>query len=456
MKPKRLLFPAALVLVALLATGCEWARWLRLLSLKKQFGQVERYVRIDDQDGLTMHLLKPVVYADDLSLLIADETSRSTNGHRMQWLWTYEKQTLGPAPAPGSWDLAFTMTFENSKFCELRFDKRFLGIMPKPLIIGLLRSFGQAEINIKRGTLAMKWVGPGPGQKVELPTRSQVTNLLGDPFLVTGSKESRTYLYKYYQKVPKPCPPSERLGWATFTFNGDGEEISSSRGVMGNVAWSMTRLEGQTEPRVTFSLEPLSVEPVAIQLPDEITADYIGRYEEPGGTVLNLGHDGEAFIFSWTKEKSGGWCAALPECTNAFFGLPMGVPCGTFYRDASGVVTGLVARLEGPGTLFTKVADRLPVTSQAVPLNPAAYAGCVGRYKASWGGFVNISRKEDQLLWQGEATRVRVPIYPSSETNFFFKAVDSPLTFVRNENGEATKLIVHYNGRNAEAVKVNK
>jgi Domain of unknown function (DUF3471) len=454
MKLKRLFFVAALLVLALLVSGCQWARWLRLLSLKKQLAQVERYVRIDDQGDLTLHFLKPVVYAEDLSLLIADETARTTNQNRVEWVWIYEKQTAAGTTALAEFDLPFTIGFENSKFSELRFGERFLALMPKPLILGLLRSVGQAEVNIRRGTVAMKWVGPGPDQKVELPTRAQLTSLLGAPFSITESNGTRTCLYKYYQKVPRNCPPCERLAWAKFTFAGEGEEIASSQGVIGNVGWHMVRVQGEPQPRVTFSLEPLSVEPVAINLPDAITTDYIGQYKEPGGTVLNIGRDGEAFVVSWRKENTGGWCEALPEYTNAFFGLPIGLPRGTFLRDTGGAVTGLVAQLEGPGTLFTRFADQPPKPPAAVRVAPAVYSACAGRYKASWGGAVIISHAGEQLFWQNEFVRARVPLYPASETDFFFKAVDSPLTFVRNEQGEVTKLIVHYNGRHAEAVKV--
>ena len=48
----------------------------------------------------------------------------------------------------------------------------------------------------------------------------------------------------------------------------------------------------------------------------------------------------------------------------------------------------------------------------------------------------------------------RLPLYAASETNFFFKAVESPLTFVKNPDGEVTKFVLHYNGHAAEATKL--
>jgi len=330
-----------------------------------------------------------------------------------------------------------------------------LVVMPKPLVVGLLRSVGQAEVEVQHGTVKMKWVGPGPNQKVELPTKAQVTALLGPPFLITDSKGKRTHLYKYYQKQ-SDRPPAERLAWAKFTYEGEGEEIASSEGVIGNVGWRMTRVPGQPEPQVTFALLPLSVEPVAIKLPAEISDDYVGQYREPGGTVLSLGRDGDVFVTSWVNGQSGGWCAALPELTNTFFGVPQGLPRGRFLRDQGGAVTGMVAQLQGSGTLFTKVANQLPKAPAVVQVDPKVYAACAGRYQASWGGIVTLSCRGEQLFWQNENVRARLPLYPASETNFFFKAVESPLTFVKNTRGEVTKFILHYNGKEAEGVKVNK
>jgi len=88
MRLSRLALWVMIAALGLLATGCEWGRWMRLLSFKKQLAEVERYVRVEDQGGLRLHLLKPVVYADDLSLLIEGETSRTTNGNQVTWLWS--------------------------------------------------------------------------------------------------------------------------------------------------------------------------------------------------------------------------------------------------------------------------------------------------------------------------------------------------------------------------------
>jgi len=108
-----------IVALGLLATGCEWARWMRLLSFKNQLAKLDRYVKVEDQAGLRLRLLKPVVYADDLSLLIDGETARTTNGNQITWLWSYEKQSAGTSTETGDFGMSFTMSFKDQKLSEL-------------------------------------------------------------------------------------------------------------------------------------------------------------------------------------------------------------------------------------------------------------------------------------------------------------------------------------------------
>ena len=45
-------------------------------------------------------------------------------------------------------------------------------------------------------------------------------------------------------------------------------------------------------------------------------------------------------------------------------------------------------------------------------------------------------------------------LFPISETEFFLKVVDAQVTFVKNEQGQVTQLILHQNGRNMTAKKI--
>ncbi len=42
---------------------------------------------------------------------------------------------------------------------------------------------------------------------------------------------------------------------------------------------------------------------------------------------------------------------------------------------------------------------------------------------------------------------------PESETEFFYKTVDAQMTFVKDNEGHVTDLILHHNGQNLRATK---
>jgi hypothetical protein len=453
MKKRHLAVLPVLAALGILVTGCEWGRWLRLLSLKKQWAHVERHVRVEDKEGLSITFIKPVVYADDVRLLIDGEMLRSTNRNQESWSWIYEKQSLGPHLEAGDYGMSITFGFENHKFNRMQFSDRFLTLMPKPVVLGMLRAVGRADLDIKRGTADVKWVGVGPGETVQLPTRQQILTSLGTPFLITESNQTRTLLYKYYQKTVNACLPAEQLAWAKFTIRASDDQVLSSEGAIGSVGWGLTRVADEAEPRVIFAMSPLSVEPVTLQLPPEVADEYVGLYGEPGGTQVSLGRDGDTLVACWKKEPSGGWCTVAPEATNIFFGLPMGTPRFTFLRSPGGAVTGLVTKATGPELYFTKTAAQLPPGPTTVKLDPQVYAACAGWYKGSWGGMAIISHEGERLFWQNPGVQARVPLYAASETNFFFKAVESPLTFERNEKGEVTQFVLRFCGKTATAVK---
>jgi hypothetical protein len=45
-------------------------------------------------------------------------------------------------------------------------------------------------------------------------------------------------------------------------------------------------------------------------------------------------------------------------------------------------------------------------------------------------------------------------LFPTSETEFYYKVVEAQVTFVKNEQGQVTQLILHQNGRNMPAKKI--
>ena len=78
----------------------------------------------------------------------------------------------------------------------------------------------------------------------------------------------------------------------------------------------------------------------------------------------------------------------------------------------------------------------------------------LGQYDYT-GGIMTITQERDQLFAQLTG-QPRFEIFPKSETEFFWKAVDAQITFVRNSKGEVTHVIHHQGGQPLKAPKLKK
>src|ERR1700733_6255840 len=79
----------------------------------------------------------------------------------------------------------------------------------------------------------------------------------------------------------------------------------------------------------------------------------------------------------------------------------------------------------------------------------------VGEYEVLPGRTMPIARSGENLV-AGSKGFPPAPIFPESETKFFFKAVDVELTFVKNEKGEVTEIVLDQGGRTFHGKKMKK
>jgi hypothetical protein len=91
----------------------------------------------------------------------------------------------------------------------------------------------------------------------------------------------------------------------------------------------------------------------------------------------------------------------------------------------------------------------------AAKIDPAILDAYAGEYEIMPGRTMTIQKSGDNLV-VGSRGFPTAPIFPESETRFFFKAVDVELTFVKNDKGEVTELIVDNGGRLFHAKKMTK
>jgi hypothetical protein len=88
-------------------------------------------------------------------------------------------------------------------------------------------------------------------------------------------------------------------------------------------------------------------------------------------------------------------------------------------------------------------------------VDPRVLDQYVGEYEVLPGRTMTIDKVGDNLV-AGSKGFPTAPIFPESETKFFFKAVDVELTFLKNDKGEVTEITIDQGGRTFHAKKVKK
>jgi len=93
-----------------------------------------------------------------------------------------------------------------------------------------------------------------------------------------------------------------------------------------------------------------------------------------------------------------------------------------------------------------------PKEHKAIKLDPKIYDAYTGQYELTPNIILTVSREGDSLYLQPTG-QGKFELFPESKTEFFVKTVDAQITFVREENGQVTKLILHQNGQDIPAKK---
>jgi mono/diheme cytochrome c family protein len=98
----------------------------------------------------------------------------------------------------------------------------------------------------------------------------------------------------------------------------------------------------------------------------------------------------------------------------------------------------------------TKITDR-PIAK----IDPKILDAYVGEYEFLPGRTVAIARSGDQLM-AGMRGVPNTPLFPESETKFFFKVADVQIIFVKDDKGEVNELMVEQGGRTFKAKRLKK
>ena len=129
--------------------------------------------------------------------------------------------------------------------------------------------------------------------------------------------------------------------------------------------------------------------------------------------------------------------------------------CGFLPESKLGVVvlTNSTQSIDELGLHLLESQYALPEIQQAAAIDSKTLDDYLGHYELAPGAVFEITREGDQLMARltGQSS---IAIFPKTPDEFFYRAVDAQITFVRNDAGEVEKLILHQAGMDRPARKL--
>jgi hypothetical protein len=95
----------------------------------------------------------------------------------------------------------------------------------------------------------------------------------------------------------------------------------------------------------------------------------------------------------------------------------------------------------------------LPSERKEVSVAPKIFDGYVGSYQLAPNFVLAVRRDGDHFITQATG-QGPVEIFPEGDHDFFAKVVDAQITFLTDSQGRATELILHQNGADHHAPRV--
>lgn len=190
-------------------------------------------------------------------------------------------------------------------------------------------------------------------------------------------------------------------------------------------------------------------EHLAIQLDAKMLDRYVGRYQLTPVAFFNLRRDGEQLMAQLTGQP---YFEIFPESEAEFFYKVVDAQL-TFHTNSEGRVTELLLHQNGRDQTARKISDETPKERAAIELDPAILDTYVGEYELAPGAVFTVRREGNRLMARLTGQSF-LEIFPESETDFFYKAVDAQITFLKDSDGKTTELILHQNGIDQRAKRI--
>ncbi|HTR38856.1 MAG TPA: serine hydrolase [Bryobacteraceae bacterium] len=193
-----------------------------------------------------------------------------------------------------------------------------------------------------------------------------------------------------------------------------------------------------------------SREHMEITLDPKLFDNLVGRYQLAPNFLLDVSRDGDHLFAQATGQ---GKAEIFPEAAHEFFYKIVDAQI-SFQTDNQGRATSLVLHQNGRDLPAPRIGDApAPKQHKEVAVDPKLFAGYVGRYQLAPNFVIEITEDAGHLFAQATGQQ-KLELFAEGEKDFFLKAVDAQVTFETAAQGKATGLILHQNGRDVPAKRL--
>ncbi len=191
----RLLGGLAVAGSCLLLGGCIY---LRLLELRRQLADFDRYFEVDQRQGVAIAFRHPVLLDEDMAFFKLVPESRRRIGNVERWHFRWIKAYQVPGEDPRNYEVAVDFLFVDHKLARVLLPERLFVFVPKHFFLTILKAFGHAQIDqAKRTASANVHEAFAPGVIPPPPSDTDLVAMLGAPEAKHDTPAGTVWNYRY-------------------------------------------------------------------------------------------------------------------------------------------------------------------------------------------------------------------------------------------------------------------
>lgn len=184
-----------LILAVAALSGCVW---LRLLDLKGQFEDFDRYITVPPGPGIELRFNHPVLLDEDLAFLIKSKpTARAEAGGISVRIYAFRHvaSAAGPDPQTAATALQLAVGVRDGRIFFVSLPAEVFQVIPREIALRGMRAIGRAEVDRtnRSATAAVDLAGI----TAQLPTRVELIALFGQPNQVTSDAGQQRLLWRF-------------------------------------------------------------------------------------------------------------------------------------------------------------------------------------------------------------------------------------------------------------------